>query len=273
MYNDSPYRGYLGGNAASVKRISADQVRQFYRHYYTPDNTVIAIAGNVPPSRVRRSLLNYLEEYDRPSPGVIRSRLPELLVESDTISRFQPTNTATLLAGFAGPGLAHDDFPAWQLLSAVIGGGKSSRLWRAVRDTAGIGYVVRAETPPLLRESPLVLHLEYDPSRTGLGGAKLDPKEAGELMIKTARSVLEQNPTEKELDRAKTFTIGSFSLAHQRVRDRAYYLGLYELLGLGYEFDSTFPSRIAAVSLSQLKRIAEKYLQKQILVTLLPDRR
>ena len=269
MYRQSPYREVFGGTTASVKRITADQARGFYRRYYTPGNTVISIAGNVNAGRARRALQNYLDDYARADVPRARSNGPELLAESGSISRFQPTNTATLLAGFAGPGITHPDYPVWQILAAIIGGGKSSRIWRAVRDSAGLGYIVRANAVPLLRDSPLVVYLEYDPARPS-GAPSLDPKAAGELLVTTAKSVLEADPTEREIDRAKTYLMGTFALAHQRARDRAFYLGWYELMGLGYEFDSQFPSRIAAVSMDQVNRAARTYLQREIRLTLLP---
>ena len=273
MYRVSPYREVFGGTMASVKRIAPDQARAFYRRYYTPGNTVISIAGNVNATRARRALQNYLEDYNRPDPPRQRSGGPELLSESGAISRFQPTSTATLLAGFAGPGISHPDYSTWQILSAIIGGGKSSRIWRAIRDSAGLGYIVRANAVPLLRDSPLVVYVEYDPSRPAAGVASIDPKDAGDLLVKTAKSVLESLPTERELDRAKTYVSGAYALAHQRARDRAFYLGWYELLGLGYEYDSLFPSRIAAVSLDQVSRAATTYLQREIRLTLLPAKR
>ena len=273
MYRESSYREPFGGTEASVKRLTAEHARRFYDRNYTPGNTVIAVAGNVKGPRVRRALENSFDDYTKPDTAKQKVRGPELLLESGAISRYQPTHTATLLAGFAGPGLAHPDFAAWNLLSAVVGGGKSSRLWRAVRDTAGIGYVVRSTTPPLLRNSPLTLHLEYDPARPGVDGAALDPKAAGELMIKTARTVIDRPPSDSEIDRAKSYTLGGYALAHQRARDRAFHLGWYEILGLGYEYDGDFPTRIASVSSDQIKGVAAKYLGQHILVTLMPARR
>ncbi len=273
MYRVSPYRELFGGTTTSVKRITAEQARGFYRRYYTPGNTVISIAGNINAARARRALQNYLEDYSRTDTLRPRSSAPDLLAESGSISRFQPTSTATLLAGFTGPGMSHPDYPSWQILGAIIGGGKSSRIWRAVRDSAGLGYIVRANAVPLFRDSPLVVYVEYDPLRPAAGATSLDPKDAGELLVKTAKSVIESSPTERELDRAKTYLTGAYALAHQRARDRAFYLGWYELLGLGYEYDSLFPSRIAAVSLNQVNRAVATYLQREIRLILLPARR
>jgi predicted Zn-dependent peptidase len=131
--------------------------------------------------------------------------------------------------------------------------------------------VVRATALPWKRDGPLFVHLEFDPSRTDALGEALNPSAAGARLVEEAKSILSRPPTERELDRAKTYTIGSYALSHQRVRDRAFYLGWYELLGLGHEFDIEFPSLIASVNLEQVQASARAYLQHQVVVSLLPS--
>ena len=61
--------------------------------------------------------------------------------------------------------------------------------------------------------------------------------------------------TDEDIERAKSYLIGSQALKHERARDRAYYLGLYESLGLGFRYDSTYSAAIRAVTRPDLERV------------------
>ena len=127
--------------------------------------------------------------------------------------------------------------------------------------------MVGGQTTPMLRGSHVLTFVEYDPSATG---NRLDTAEVEKLLLDTATSPLKAEPTQKELDRAKNYLIGTHALAHQRTKDRAFFLGWYESIGLGFEFDSEYPKRLAAVTLDDVKRVAAKYLKSHVVSIVQP---
>jgi len=245
---------------------------RYFRRWFTPENTVVAIVGNIPVARAQRAADNQLFDYDRPSAPQRPPAPPEKLTGSARVERRIPIHTTLLLAGFNAPGLTDPDYPAFAVLTALVGGGKSSRLFRAVRDTAGVGYVVGAQTPPLARESHLLAYVEFDSARTGADGRRRDAAEVERLLVETVRSVVTDPPTALEVERAKRYAAGAHALAHQRARDRAFYLGWYELLGLGYAFDAEFPRRLAAVTPADVLRVAKQYLNHCVVSVVKPER-
>src|SRR5262249_10635430 len=92
------------------------------------------------------------------------------------------------------------------------------------------------------------------------------------LLLGAVRSIMDSPPSPRELERAKTYTIGTHALAHQRTRDRAFYLGWYELVGAGYAFDQEFARRIAGVTLSDFNAAARKYLANSVVDVGRPDK-
>lgn len=270
MYQESPYRLPFGGTPASLRRLSREAALRYFRQRFTPESTVVAIVGNISAARAQKAADIHLYDYDRPAARSRPPAPPERLTASLRVERRMSTHTTLILAGFNAPGLTDPDYPAFAVLTALVGGGRSSRLFRAVRDAAGVGYVVGAQTPPLARASHLLAYVEFDAKRIGAEGKTLDPVAVERLLVETVRSVLTNPPTGPEVERAKRFAIGTHALAHQRTRDRALYLGWYELLGLGHAYDAEYPRRLAAVTPDDVLRVAKQYLNHSVVSVVQP---
>jgi predicted Zn-dependent peptidase len=267
MYHESPYRSPFGGKPESVARMDRDKISKYYAERFTPANTVISIAGNVSADRAEHAARNYLVDYDRQSPKVRYVRPIEWPSESGRRTVKMATSTAFILAGFPAPGLADADYPALSVLTALVGGGKSSRLFRRLRESAGIGYVVGAQTPGLARENQLLAFVEYDPTH-----GSIPPEQVEAKLVEVVRSVLTDPPPSAEVERAKRYAAGSQALMHQRTRDRAFYPGWYELCGPGFDLDADFGKRVGEVTPADIQRLAKKCLAVCCTATVLPDK-
>lgn len=150
------------GREEGLRTFTADAVRNFYRSFYHPANTVLAIVGDVDPDR---AIAEAEAKYGALSPGrVERSRGPQ--EESAVGFRYRELTGDILQTqiafGWRAPGTLHPDAPALDLLSGVLASGRASRLYRAVRDrklASSIGayhytptdvgvFVVHGETRP-----------------------------------------------------------------------------------------------------------------------------
>ncbi len=270
MYLLHPYRQPFGGTRAGVSAITERTTRAFYEHWYTPDRTVIAVVGRVDPGAVRRSLDDQLFEYTRRSAARAAPVSDDPPFETARVARRLAGRTRYVLAGFAAPGLGDPDYPAFAVLTAIIGGGKSARLFRALRESLGVGYAVGAYTPALAQGSHLLAYVEYDPARPAAEGGALDDSEVESRLVETVRSVLSDPPSAREIERARRRVIGADALDHERVRDRAFHLGWYEVMGLGYAADAEMEGRLAGVTAGDVQRVARKYLGRWVLSVVSP---
>lgn len=268
LYVESPYRQPIGGTDETLRHVTADAVKRFYARRYTPENTVLSVVGNVTADLVERTVANQFVDFDRASGRPIRLATDEYAPASRS-ERTVPTTTTLLLAGFRAPAVGDPDYPAALVLEAMLGGGKSSRLFRQVRDVAGVGYAVGTQFPALARPSHLVAYVEYDPARDAKPSSASQPTPEN-LLRDTVRTLITNPPTPAEVERAKRFAAGTHALNHQRTRDRAFHLGLYETLGVGYGFDAELSKRIEAVTPGDVARVAKACLSEASVVLVHP---
>ncbi len=272
LFSAGPYRTDFGGNSESLKRLTFQGLKSYFHKRFTPANIVVSIVGNVSVAQVQSAIKLEWVDFDRPSAKALAFPNSEMVVEPTPLRRKVNAQTTLVSVGFRGPAMTDKDYPAYKVLEAIVGGGKSSRLFRQVRDSAGIGYAVGTYLAPLAHAGCLIAYAEFDPAHKDSDGKQLSYDEVQKLMVDSVQSVIVTPPTMAEVERAKRYVSGSHALLHQRTKDRAFYLGWYEAVGLGYEFDAKFPDLVSKVTMDDVKRLASVYLQKYAVAIVSPDR-
>jgi zinc protease len=259
LYPAHPYAFPYGGNPEETKRIKPSDLKRFYAKNYVPENIVIVVVGRVDAKTVLEKfdvLLGGLENTGNPAEPI-----PPPIPKQASLTVQQPNVVSTyMLLNFAMPGAASDDYPAAVVLNALIGEGKSSRLFRRLRDTSGIGYEVGSALVPMSAGSQLVGFIQFIPKKDSATTVR-------DEMLKVMTGLLVEPPTDEELTRAKRFSVGTYALHHQRVKERANWLGFWEMQRKGYLEDTDFSAKLEAVTKEDLLRLAKAYLKEPVVVT------
>src|SRR5262245_42129596 len=122
------------GREPGLRALTRDALFGFYRNFYHPGNTVLSIVGDVDPAA---ALAEVERKYGSlPAGHPSRSRGP---TEEGTAGfRYREwtgdIGQTQLALGWRTPGTTHPDTPALDMLATVLGGGRASRLYRAVRE-------------------------------------------------------------------------------------------------------------------------------------------
>ena len=161
LYDRHRIRRWRMGEEAALRTLSRDQVLAFYRNWYRPSNTILAIVGDVDPEQVRREVH---ARHGTLAAGVpVRAHGPTELASPGFRTREWSGDIAQqqIAFGWRTPALTNSDTPALDLAGIALGTGRASRLYRAVREhqwassvtawnyTSGdVGaFVVHAESP------------------------------------------------------------------------------------------------------------------------------
>ncbi len=149
LFGDTALGRPILGTAETILGITRRSIVNFYSKFYQPDSLVIAIAGDVDHARAVRLVEKALDASPKTHVGSVKNELPRKIVKPkigvlasslDT----RKTEQAHVVMGTHGLIRGDDRRFTCAILSTVLGGGMSSRLFQAVREQRGLAYSVYA---------------------------------------------------------------------------------------------------------------------------------
>ena len=261
LYGDHPYGRFP--TPEGVARISRDDIVQFYKKYYVPNNMTLVAVGAFDRALLEALLRAKLQELPKGAEDLPLTPQPIALklTEPKRVEATKRSNLTWLILGYAAPPVASPDYPAMKVLNAIIGGGMSSRLFSELRDKRGLAYSTGSFYPSRAEESHLVTYIIALPDNA---------VTAQQGILEIIKDIQEYGVSQEELERAKSYVIGNYRIDHETTARRAWYLGWYETLGVGFQMDARYPELIQAITVEDIQRVAQKYLQNYVLSVLGP---
>jgi len=127
------------GRSEVITGISFDEIREYYRDYYRPDNMVIAVAGNVKSAEIIKRLEIYCQKPERPKP-VNGQSPPSFNRGIKTVAK--DTEQVQICLGVPGISYLDERRHTQNMMNSILGGGMSSRLFQRIREEKGLAYSV-----------------------------------------------------------------------------------------------------------------------------------
>src|SRR6266704_1240135 len=253
-YQKHPYRLPVIGQMEIYNQLTQEQVMLYYKTRYVPNNLTFIVAGDVDPEKVHQQLDDFFKAYPEKSlKAVFIPAEPPQLGRREVHNEFATELTRLSLAWHI-PEVTHPDVPALDLLSTILGDGRSSRLYRRVREEAGLAFGIGA--------------FSYTPGDPGLFGidATVDPKKreaAEQLVLRIVNEVKQAGVTADELAKAKKISLSHHLGALTTMRGQASDTGSNWLLTRNLNFSRDYLAAVQKVTLDDIRRVAAKYLVDQ----------
>lgn len=261
LYPNHPYGDEGKRVEAALDSITRQDVLDYYRRWFVPQNMVVSLVGRFDPQTAANFLSALYPPCDHCTPDLARIAPVPPLTASRTVVEEKPRLSAVWMAqGWLAPPIRDSrDYAALKVLNSLVGSGMSSRLFVDLREKQGLAYVVGSQYPSREQQSRFVMYIGTDPINTD--------RVRGGFNREIAR-LQRQSISPTELAEAKSKLIGSFALAHDTNASQAYYLGLYESLGVGYGFDNTYPALVSRVTAADVQRVARQYFSAPSVLSL-----
>ncbi len=249
-YETHPYRLPVIGHLAIYNKLTRDEVMAYYKTRYVPNNLFFVVVGDVDADAVHAQVQHLFGKYPQRSlPPVYIPEEPQQLGRRDSHKEF-PTELTRLNLAWHIPRITHPDIPALDLLSAILGDGRSSRLNKRLREETGLVHTISA--------------FAYSPSDAGLFGvsAILDPdkrEEAEKAILAILAEAKRTGVTEEELEKAKKLSLNNQLQSLTSMRGKASDLGSNWLTTRNLNFSHDYLEAIQRVSAADVKRVLLTY--------------
>lgn len=257
-FPDHPYGRPTNGTLESVPQISRDDLIDYSRRVLARDNLVVAVVGDIDA----KTLAPLLDRIFGALPAKAELQpVPVVQMQGAGKTLVSPLDVPQSVVNFGGTGLARKDpdfIPAFVANHILGGGAFTSRLYKEVREKRGLAYSVSSYLLPLKAAALLMGSTQTSAERTGQAVALIEAE--------IARFAAE-GPSAEELEKAKSYIIGSYALNFDTSAKIANLLVQVQLDELGIDYIDRRNALVAAVTLDDVRKATKRLLDGGILVT------
>lgn len=256
-FPNQPYGLPVGGTKADVQKFTVEQVRDYYRKYYSPANATLIIVGDFQTEPTLAAVKETFGKVPGNSSAALdqttsvppiqkpkaKSQKPIVLREAGSASFMQEV--------YPLPAANHPDVPALDVMDYILTGGRNSRLYQGLVES-GIASDVSGGAANLIGAG------WYELMATAAPGQKLE--KIDQVLVSELAQLRDKGVTEEELKRAKTQLTANVILENRDITSQAMQLGYDELSGGDYRYTDRYLAAVQKVSAAQVQRVAQTYL-------------
>lgn len=260
LFGDTGYGLDTIGSEESVQKLQIADLKAFHQKLAAPDNCVLAIYGDVKADDVKAAVEKAFAGW-KPGPGASafdKSTSPKSPIANlpRRVTETRDKKQAVLVLGFPGTTLYDADRYPLELIEEACSD-LGSRLFLRVREKQGLAYYVGAQNFPGLVPGYFAFYVGTEPDKV---------EHVEKELLQEAALLRTEGLTAEELKRAKAKVIGQRKIARQDLGSFAFTTALDELYGLGYANSDLQDAKYEAVTLAQIKAVAQKYLNADAVV-------
>jgi predicted Zn-dependent peptidase len=247
LYKDQPAGWRIVGEKENILNFTREKVVDYYKTHYSNENTVICIAGDVNANQIAAKMQQYFGA-SKNQQALGKLTVKEQQSRPEALLHYKKTDQTHFCLGVRAYNMYDKQRFALAILSVVLGGNMSSRLFISVRERNGLGYYIHTSVDATTDTGYLV-------TQAGVNNDNL--KKAISLVLAEYQSVKEKGITAKELKKAKDFLRGSMSLSLDATDAQASFYANQEVMGQPLLTPEEKVKMIDKVTLRDIKEVAK----------------
>ncbi len=251
-FKNHPYGRPVIGWMSDIKGITREDLWEYYRKNYVPNNALIVIAGDIDIDTIMAQIRTEFGSIPRGRDlQSIKIEEPEQRGERRVFVK-KEAELPYIFIAYKAPNILNKDSYALEILSSVLSGGKSARIYKSLIDekqialSAGAGY-------GSIQKYPFLFYL-YG---TALPGKTID--EVEKALYGEVEKIKGKAPSEREVRKAKNQIEADFIMGQDSVFFQAEILAVFEMTG-SWRLKNEYLEGIRQVKPEDVRQVAEKYL-------------
>jgi zinc protease len=265
-FDNSGYHHPVIGWMGDLQNMTLDDLSLWYQTYYSPNNAILVVVGDVNPQQVLVLAEKYFADIPASQNIVIKARVERKQRSKKEVKVMVPAKVAYLNLGYKVPvlntsvdkegskgGNLNWEPYALELMASILDGGDSTRLKRhLIKDqevavSAGAGYSAGARMQSL-----------FELSAIPATGKSIDM--VYEALMLELQQLKDKPVTLAELNRVKNQIIASSVYEKDSIFYQAMKMGQAEATGLGWKIEEDYIEKIKKITPQQIQQVAQKYL-------------
>jgi predicted Zn-dependent peptidase len=248
LYGDQPAGWNVAGTEEAVKSFTREMFMKYREAHYTAPATTVIVSGSFDEKKI---ISQITKAFSKTSTAKPTPKLPvkESQTKPDIKTFFKETDQTHLIIGFRTFPINDKRLPTMSVLTGVLGGGMSSRLFVKMRDELGICYYVRADHEPFTDHGIFSVAAGVDNARV---------EEGIKGILGECRRLKEELVSETELQKVKDHIAGTTMLSLETSDARAEFCGYQDAIKGKAESPDDIIGKIRAVSAEDIQKLAKE---------------
>lgn len=260
-----PYSWDVIGSMDDLSAAALEDVKDFFRRYYAPDNATITIAGDFEPDSAKVWVRKYFGNIPRGAGQITRPTAPAISLTRDTVLVAEDrVQLPRVYYTWPGVKAFSADDAALDALTEILAGGKSSRLYRTLVYEKQLAQDVRMNNQSQKLDGLLQL---VSTARPGV-----QPREVDAEITRVINDVIANGVTERELTRVKNGMRASMTDRLSGVSGKAFLLSYYNYFTGTPDYMAQDLARYEQLTPADVQRAARRYLAgtPRVVLTIVP---
>ncbi|MFC1662693.1 M16 family metallopeptidase [Patescibacteria group bacterium] len=254
LFGTHPLGRLISGPRETVLKIKRPHIVNYRKTYYKPANTAIVLSGRFPEKNMVKKISRAFIKNKARGTGPKYPAFKKYYGTPRVSFLKRKTEQVQLALGFPGPAIDDKAIYPIMLLTTILGGNMSSRLFIKIRERLGLCYFIKADQGPYQDAGSISI-------RAGLARTKID--QAISHIWEELEKIITKPVTASELYRAKEFLSGKLMLSLEDSEAVANWLGKQYLLAGKLESAEQKLKKLKAVSREDILTYARRYIKKK----------
>ncbi len=249
LYGDTPAGWRVIGTKENIQKMTEQAMREYRTKQYVPKKTAVVVAGNIDEKKVLAQVKKYFDAMPAGNPPA-KQKVVESQKKPAIHIKYKKTDQAHLVIAFRTFDFFNKENAIISVLTGVLAGGMSSRLFQKIREEMGVGYYVRADNDAYTDHGFFEISAGVDPKRIN---------EVIRAILSECKRMTTELVSKEELKKTKDYMTGMMDLGLESSDAIAQFYGTQEIMRKKkIEDPKAIARKIQAVTAADIRRLAKK---------------
>lgn len=264
LYTTHPYKKRVIGTQAVVENVTREEILDYYKKHYIPSNMITLVVGDIEPEHALEVIK---KEFNVPykKPVVQQYKREKLLTKQKRATNYADKSTGYMMIGFRSASLSERDTYALDVLSTILGSGRTSKLYQSLKEQKQLVNSIGASNSSMKEDGIFYIQSTFVPKNI---------QKVEETIFEEIENIKSKGVTESELNTAKKMIESDTYYARESITNIATEMGYIATITGNVQYYKDYIKNINKVTAADVKRVANKYLttENSAISTVLPNK-